>query len=58
MTRSPASSTPASSFTVFRVTSPEGTITHTTRGAASAPASAASESTSVTSGRGSKPMTS
>ena len=36
-----------------RVGSPEGTITQTTRGAVSAPASAASESTSVTSGRGS-----
>ncbi len=53
MTRSPGSSVVASVATVFRVGSPEGTMTHTTRGAASAPASSASEATSLTSGRGS-----
>jgi hypothetical protein len=58
MTRSPGSSTSPSSRTVFRVISPEGTITQTTRGAVSAWASAANDSTSVTSGRGSYPTTS
>jgi hypothetical protein len=53
MTRSPGSSTSASARTVDRVASPEGTITQTTRGAVSAPASAVSDSTSLTSGRGS-----
>ena len=38
---------------VASVIGPDGTITHTTRGAVSASASAASVGTSVTSGRGS-----
>ena len=40
MTRSPALSSPASEEMVSSVTGPEGTITHTTRGASSAAANA------------------
>ncbi|SKV95903.1 Uncharacterised protein [Mycobacteroides abscessus subsp. abscessus] len=58
MTRSPSDNSSDSSAIVCWVIGPDGTITQTTRGASRASASPFSDGTSVTSGRGSYPITS